>query len=81
MILWIFLFKVSKWSSVSEVLESRRVIGHDVCRSWDVGGVVAVAMLAGVKTGDVAEECSRAIAGDGTFGDLGISRCVVHTVV
>lgn len=42
--------------SVRQVLQTGGVVGHDVGVSWDVESHVAVAVLALVAGGEVAEE-------------------------
>lgn len=63
--LWIFLVEESKEGVVSKVLKARRVVGHAIHRSWEVEGVVAIAMASLVKAGDVAEEGARSVRADG----------------
>ena len=55
------LREVREQGCVGEMLEARGIIRHHVGRSWDVGGDMAVAVVALVSTGDFAEEGSRAI--------------------
>ena len=54
--LWILLIKVGKKGGVGEVLEPRGIISHAIDLSWDVVDLVAVAVVALVGTGIVAEE-------------------------
>jgi hypothetical protein len=41
-------------SMVGERLQARRVVSHDIFRSWEIGGSMAVAVLALMVTGDLA---------------------------
>jgi hypothetical protein len=52
--LWIGLVKVRQKFKVSEVLETRSIIGHGVGRSWEVVDLVAVAMSTSVLAIQVA---------------------------
>ena len=63
----IHLFIMREEGGIGEVLEARRVITHDIRRSWDVPGLVAVAMLALMESSDVAELGGRTIIRDGAF--------------
>ena len=76
----IHLFIVRKEGGIGEVLEAGGIIAHDIGRSWDVPGLVAVAVLALVKSSDVAELCGRTIIRDGAFVNTGPRRCVVGQV-
>ena len=76
--MWISLCEVSKKVGIGEVLQAGRIIGHYVVRSWDVEGLVAVAMLVLVQAGAVAEVRRRAIAGHSPFRDSGDGRGVVR---
>ena len=74
------LFEVGKKGSVREMLEARGVVAHDVVRSWQVEGDVAVAVGSLVRAGDVAQEGGRSVARQGAFGDPGDSRGVIASV-
>ena len=63
------------------MLEAGGIISHGIGRSWDVGGDVAVAVLALVGTGVATEVSSSAFRGDCAFQDAGDSRGVVRQVV
>ena len=62
------------------MLQPRGVIAHDVVRSWDVVGRVAVAVCPLVVTGDHAEVGSRTSRGHRSLADPGDSRGVVAEV-
>ena len=62
---------------VREVLQTRGVVGHNIGWSWDVEGLVAVAVPALVEAGVVAEVCGCPIGGDGPLGGSCHRRCVV----
>ena len=62
---------------VSEMLEAGGIISHGIGRSWDVGGHMAIAVLALVGTGVGAEMGCRAFRGDCTLPDAGDSGSVV----
>jgi hypothetical protein len=76
----IHLFIVRKEGGIGEVLEAGGIIAHDIRRSWDVPGLVAVAVLALVEGSDVAELCGRTIIRDGAFVNPGPCRGVVGQV-
>ena len=63
----IHLFIVCKEGGIGEVLEAGGIIAHDIRRSWDVPGLVTVAVLSLVEGSDGAELSCRTIIGDGAF--------------
>ncbi len=74
------LFKVGKKVSVRQMLHAGGVVTHDVNRSWEVEGDVAVAMGTLMGAGDVAQEGGRTVVGQGSFGDARDGRGVVAAV-
>ena len=58
---------MGKEGIVREVLEARGVVSHHVGWSWDVEGLVAVAVSALMETGEVAEVGGCPIGGDSAF--------------
>ena len=62
----IVLFEMRQESGVREVLQARAVIGHDVHGSWQEEPRVAVAVLALVSAGEVAEVRWGSVTGYGT---------------
>ncbi len=49
------LLEVGEERIVSEVLEPGGVVCHDVLRSWEVEGLVAISMIPLVKAGEAAQ--------------------------
>ena len=74
------LFKVGKKVSVRQMLHAGGVVTHDVDRSWEVEGDVAIAVGTLMGAGDVAQEGGRAVVGQGSFGDARDGRGVVAAV-
>lgn len=71
------LFEVGEKGVRGEMLEARGVIGHGVLRSWDVGHLLAVAMVSLVMTCEVTEVRCGSVAGDRPLGETGDGRGVV----
>ena len=65
---------------VGEVEQPRGIIGHHVGLSWEVGDLVAIAVLALVVAGELAEVRCRARGGDGSFSGSRDSRGVVAKI-
>ena len=65
---------------VGEMLQARGIFSHDIVSSWEETGLVAVAMLALVGAGIVAEVSGGAVAGDGTVGHSGHCWSAVRCV-
>ena len=65
---------------VREVLETGRVVCHDVQVSWDVVGKVAIAVVLLMLAGVVANVGSGAITGHHAHVDAGDGRRVVGEV-
>ncbi len=61
-------------------MHTRRVISHGVQRPREVGGQVAIAVLALVGALDVAQVGSCLVAGDCSIGHAGHSRDIVTAV-
>ena len=77
----IVLLEVSKESGVGEVLQAGGIICHDIEFSWEVGGQVAVAVLALVEARPVAEEGGRTFRVDSALAHARDCRGVVALVV
>ena len=75
------LFEVGKEGVVREVLEARGIICHHVGWSWDVEGLVTVAMSALVEAGIVAKVRWCAIRGNSSFVGSRDSGGVIAGVV
>ena len=76
------LFKVgNKEGIVREVLETRGIVCHHVGWSWDVEGLVAVAVSALVEAGVVAKVRWGAIRGDSSLVGSRHGRGVVAGIV
>ena len=65
----IMLVEVREQGSVSELLQARGVVSHDVDRSREVPAVVAVAVGPLVLAGVIAQVCGSAVTGDCPAGD------------
>ena len=79
-VLRIALVEVGEKVRVSEVLETRGVVGHDIGRSWEVGSSVAVAVVALMGTLPIAEVSCGTFAADGAFPHSRDGRSVVRSV-
>lgn len=75
--LWIGLLEVGEESRVGEVLETGRVVCHDIVRSWEVVRHVAVSMEALVVRCKATESGCGPRAVYSSFAVAGHSRCVV----
>ena len=62
----IALVEVRQEGGVREVLQARAVVRHDVQRSWEEEACVAVAVLALVSAGEVAEVHRGSFSRDGS---------------
>lgn len=69
-----------KEGGVSEVLQTRGVISHDVGSSWEEERVVTVSVLALVTALEVAQVSRGSVGADSSFVDTGESRCVVRAI-
>jgi hypothetical protein len=76
----IVLFEVGEKRMVGEVLESRGIVCHDVVRSWEVGGEVAVAVEALVGARVVAQEGCWPVTGHCPLADSRNCRGVVASI-
>ena len=76
--LWIFLLEVGEKGGVREVLQTGRVVGHAISASWYEETVMAIAVLALVHAGVIAEMGSWSVAGDRTFVHPGHGGGVVR---
>ena len=65
---------------VSEVLQARSIISHDVSRSWEVEVYLAVAVLSLEETGIVAQVGRDGFAGDSAFLHAREGRSVVAAI-
>ena len=63
----IHLFIMREKGGIGEVLEAGSIIAHDIRRSWDVPGLVAVSVFTLVESSDIAQLCGRTIVRDGAF--------------
>ena len=62
------------------MLQMGGIVSHDIVSSWEKTGLVAVAVLALVGAGVVAEVSGRTVAGDGAAGNPGHFWGVVRYV-
>ena len=65
----IVLVEVREQGSVSELLQARGIVSHNVDRSREVPAVVTVAVGPLMSAGVVAEVGGSAVAGDCAAGD------------
>lgn len=74
------LFKVRQELGISEMLQSRRVVSHDILLSWEEMGEVAVAVEALVIAGKPTQCSCHSVARDSALADPRDSRGVVGEV-
>ena len=65
----IVLVEVREQGSISELLQARGIVSHNVDRSREVPAVVAVAVGPLVLAGVVAQVCGSAVTSDCPAGD------------
>ena len=62
LVLQIVLFNLGDKGGIGEVLKAGRIVCHDVVRSWEVGGEMAVAEETLVGARIVAQESGWSVA-------------------
>ena len=74
------LVKVGEEGSVSQVLETRGIVRHDVVRTWEVICDRTVTVVALESTLEVAQARARAQAHGGTFVHAANGWSVIHSI-